>query len=506
MKTRMLTEVLVFILALVVGQGQAAPMGTEFTYQGRLIDANDAADGEYDFEFKLYDDPTAGTQQGSMIYASEVDVIDGYFTVGLDFGSDVFDGDARWLEIGVRPGEMNDPNVYTTLQPRQEVTPTPYALYAKTAQTTGSDNDWMVTGDDMYSIPSGNVGIGTTSPEKKLDIVSESYADLGIALSTKSIGGTSWDIENDEGVFKIVEHASCGPEYLNNTRIAVVGNCIGSPHGGNVGIGTESPQEILDVNGAINTDSVYKIGTNTVLSTLGLGNIFVGVGAGPINIGHYNTFIGSWAGYYNTEGDDNTFVGRSAGYFNTTGNYNTFLGHEAGYSNTTGDDNTFLGCKTGCVNTTGYYNTSLGYKAGRSNTTGNDNTFLGVGTGYSNTTGGDNTFVGERTGYSNTTGFTNTFIGRDTGHKNTTGSSNTFLGCEAGYCNSEGTGNVFVGYKAGFYEYGSNKLYIANGPADANTLIYGDFSTGNVGIGTTTPLQKLHIAGSGMTSIFVHET
>ena len=33
----------------------AEPMGTAFTYQGRLIDANNAADGLYDFQFKLYD-------------------------------------------------------------------------------------------------------------------------------------------------------------------------------------------------------------------------------------------------------------------------------------------------------------------------------------------------------------------------------------------------------------------------------------------------------------------
>ncbi|GAI70733.1 unnamed protein product, partial [marine sediment metagenome] len=48
------------------------------------------------FQFKLYDDPNVivGTQVGSAIDINELDVIDGYFTVELDFGSGVFDGDA----------------------------------------------------------------------------------------------------------------------------------------------------------------------------------------------------------------------------------------------------------------------------------------------------------------------------------------------------------------------------------------------------------------------------
>ena len=68
-----------------------------------------------------------------------------------------------------------------------------------------------------------------------------------------------------------------------------------------------------------------------------------------------------------------------------------------------------------------------------------------------------------------------------------------------------GNNNVFLGYAAGYNETGSDKLYIAN--SDANIpLIYGEFDTGKIGIGTNSPLQKLHIAGSGMTSLFVHET
>ena len=109
-----------------------AEMGTGFTYQGRLIDSNSVADGLYDFEFELYDAPSDGNQQGSTIDVNDLDVIDGYFTVELDFGSDAFDGDARWLEIGVRPGSST--GSFDTLSPRTELTPTPYAIYAEKAQ------------------------------------------------------------------------------------------------------------------------------------------------------------------------------------------------------------------------------------------------------------------------------------------------------------------------------------------------------------------------------------
>ena len=114
--------------------GRSAPLGTAFTYQGQLIDANTAANGVYDFYFWLYDDPSIfGNPVGTIIIAEDLEVLDGHFAVELDFGDEVFDGNACWLEIGVRPGDSNDVNDFVTLSPRQHVTPVPYALYAKSA-------------------------------------------------------------------------------------------------------------------------------------------------------------------------------------------------------------------------------------------------------------------------------------------------------------------------------------------------------------------------------------
>jgi hypothetical protein len=111
-----------------------------------------------------------------------------------------------------------------------------------------------------------------------------------------------------------------------------------------VGIGTTNPAFKLDVrNGSINVDSGYRIGTITVLSGPGDGNLFIGKDAGRINTGRFNTFSGDLTGYSNTTGMDNSFFGRTAGYFNTTGSSNTFFGVLAGFANTTGYWNSFYG-------------------------------------------------------------------------------------------------------------------------------------------------------------------
>src|SRR6185436_14797656 len=52
---------------------------------------------------------------------------------------------------------------------------------------------------------------------------------------------------------------------------------------GKVAIGNFTPVFKLDVKGSINTDSLYRIGGNTVLSIKGSGNFFAGVNSGFSN-------------------------------------------------------------------------------------------------------------------------------------------------------------------------------------------------------------------------------
>ncbi len=129
------SPILVLALGLTVwlgGVSAAAALGTAFTYQGRLLNDNKAADGVYDLAFSLYDDPNVivGNQVGGTIEVDNLDVIDGYFAVELDFGEGIFDGNERYLQFAVRPGESDDAGDFTALYPRQRITPAPYALYA----------------------------------------------------------------------------------------------------------------------------------------------------------------------------------------------------------------------------------------------------------------------------------------------------------------------------------------------------------------------------------------
>ncbi len=123
----------VLFLLLTTGVVSLCAQGTAFTYQGRLNDGVNPAGGIYGLRFTIFDSTNLpGTVVAGPLTNAAVAVSNGLFTVALDFGA-VFNGAARWLEIGVRPGGSSSD--FTTLAPRQPVSPTPYAMFATTAGT-----------------------------------------------------------------------------------------------------------------------------------------------------------------------------------------------------------------------------------------------------------------------------------------------------------------------------------------------------------------------------------
>jgi hypothetical protein len=242
------------LLSLVLGltfslpTGTALAQGTAFTYQGILNDGGNPANGSYDLRLIVYDALTGGAQKGNAITTTATAVSNGLFTVTLDPGAGVFDGSARWLEIAVR---TNGDTAFTTLTPRQQLTPAPYALYAGTSSdvTAGSvvkslnslkDNVTLAAGSNVVITPSGNtltiasagaggsgiwslngsnayyatgnVGIGTTTPPSRLDVVGNwngQYGALQLAGDKPTLrftggpvtGNSSWllHVGNDAG-------------------------------------------------------------------------------------------------------------------------------------------------------------------------------------------------------------------------------------------------------------------------------------------------------------------
>ena len=89
---------LVFLIAPIATA--QTPMGTVFTYQGELsnggVPVDEPRDG-CDFEFTLWNASVDGSQVGPTLTPNAL-VADGRFTVALDFGADIFTGNARWLE------------------------------------------------------------------------------------------------------------------------------------------------------------------------------------------------------------------------------------------------------------------------------------------------------------------------------------------------------------------------------------------------------------------------
>ena len=181
----------------------------------------------------------------------------------------------------------------------------------------------------------------------------------------------------------------------------------------------------------------YKAGHN---NTIAEKNVFIGYEAGYNTTGYQdfageNVFIGNRSGYLNKIGYANVCIGDEAGY--TLGNtaladrsyYNVFIGNSAGYNTDLGDDNVFIGGAAGYHNIDGSGNIYLGDLAAKQNETGEKNVIIGSEAGSFQTSGDRNIFIGHRAGMGGTfhePGSDNVFIGNEAG-KDETGSNRLYI-------------------------------------------------------------------------------
>lgn len=357
----------------------------------------------------------------------------------------------------------------------------------------------------------GSLGIGTTTPATPLDVngattmrghltfSADGTYDIGAsgALRPRTIY-TSGDITI--GVIR----AGVGPgaDYRNTVfgYFAMGSNTTGI---GLTSIGYAA--SIRNTTGNNNT----AVGTQTLFeTTTGSNNTGVGMLALTSNVtGGNNTAVGSNALRFSTA-DNNTTIGSSSLTANTTGYSNTAAGSTTLTSNTTGFNNTGVGTQALGANTTGDSNAAFGVQALLTNTSGSHNTATGVSALRLNTTGTYNVGTGTQALRSNTTGINNTATGTDALRASTTGNNNSAHGFGALTANTTGSANVAVGYNAGSaLTTGSNNTIIGGvagtaGLADTVIIAAGTAeriridSSGNMGIGTTTPATPLDLNGA----------
>lgn len=245
-RTTILTLAILMGPCCALGTASAAPLGTAITYQGALRLDGSLVNDTADFQFRLFDAATGGTAVSSVVPVNSVDVVEGLFTVSIDFGSSAFNGDARWMEILVRSPAGS--GAFTTLNPRQALTAAPYALKARGVDGHSLDAVDGSPVDTVYSSSAGNVGIGTTAPVTKLYVDESSNASAVVTIDSGASSTQQSAIDfRDRGVLEWGMGKGFGNEfYLDDVGS---GRRVTIPAGsGMVGISTTAPVAGLHVN------------------------------------------------------------------------------------------------------------------------------------------------------------------------------------------------------------------------------------------------------------------
>ncbi len=289
-----------------------------------------------------------GSTSGTMVYSETQTVttnINGLATMEIGAGNVVsgsFSG-INWaaatffLETAIDPtGGTN----YTILGISQLLT-VPFAMhstlssFAFLADTAliSKDNNWKANGNNIFTQITGNVGIGTATPNSVLHLsraggmnfqMDNSISGASVFLSTPSAGATGG--VGTGGNFDF-------PIFTNGfDRLTVKTD-------GKIGIGTTTPAALLDVNGDAKINGLT-------------------VGRGP-------------------SGNPNCSAFGTNALASNTGPTNAAFGQNALTANTTGYDNASFGVNSAIQNTSGHQNTAFGVRALESNISGSGLTGIG---------------------------------------------------------------------------------------------------------------------------------
>lgn len=362
--------------------GPMALSNDTITYQGLLQEAGSEAVGIYDFQFRVFNNAGGGTQVGSTVTVDNVSITTGIFTVQLNFGETVFTGEERWLEIAVKADASG---IYTTLTPRQQITPAPMALALPGLWTRINATSPNLTGG--YEGNSTNplaVGqtIGGGGNSFNTNQTYDYYSTIG--------GGSGNRVGSNDGIVNNDNYATISGGYSNT-----ISQEYGAIGGGrdNIASGMYTVISGGQLNNAVTNYATIGGGRNNTVMTNTYGTIAggnsntvggqygaVGGGTGNLVRGHYTTLGG---GSGNQAMGQYNFIG--GGQTNTSSNQYSTVG--GGFENSA--SNLASTISGGALNhADGLYST--------------------VGAGFSNEANGTNSVVGG--GSNNTAAGTNSAI------------------------------------------------------------------------------------------------
>lgn len=452
----------VAVLALLTGTEELFAQGTAFNYQGQLTFGGAQLNGQYDLEFTLFDTNSAGSPLAGPVTNLSLTISNGLFTASIDFGAYALAGVSNWLEVAVR---TNGNGAFSTLAPRQLLTPVPYAISAEYLSAVVRNNILNGAGETI----SGGVN----------NAASNYNSTIGGGANNVSAGNASSIVGGSENK-AIADHAAIGGGQGNSILAGADHSTIAG--GAQNEIYANAFESFI---GGGQGNSII-LGDEWATIVGGLGN-FASLGASYTFIGggQNNTVSGEWAtvagGYGNTASGPHSTVG--GGVNNIANAESATVG--GGNSNTAGNMGTVPG---------GYGNVATGrysFAAGNQAHAVNDGSFVWADSqgGVFASTGNDQFLIRAQGG-----------VGINVASPQQDLSVGGGVNVDQAGAN---TGNLYPGLTFGS---GSGEGIASQRSAGANQYdlaFYTDFyprmtilQNGNVGIGTVTPTALLQVGSA----------